>query len=94
MNRYTMKYISDRTPTVGKPLMLREEDDRRLERLKTRLGAPSKVAVVRSALDLLETQAERAERVVRWRKAARLAARSSAEVLREFQPHSRLRRDD
>ncbi len=74
--------------------MLREEDDRRIERLKSRLGAPSKVAVVRSALDLLETQAEHADRVLRWRRAARLAARSSAEVLRNFQPHSRLRRDD
>lgn len=79
---------------MGKPLMLREEDDRRIERLKTRLGAPSKVAVVRSALDLLETQAAHAERVARWRKAAHLAARSSEEVLRDFQPHSRLRRDD
>ena len=78
---------------MGKPLMLREEDDRRLERLKSRLGAPSKVAVVRSALDLLEIQAAHAERVVRWRKAARLAAASSDEVLRDFQPHSRLRRD-
>jgi len=78
---------------MGKPLMLREEDDRRIERLKTRLGAPSKVAVVRSALDLLETRAEHAERVVRWRRAARLAAASSAEVLRDFQAHSRLRRD-
>ncbi len=74
--------------------MLREEDDRRLERLKTRLKAPSKVAVVRSALDLLEARAERAERVARWRRAARLAAASSAEVLREFQRHSRLRRHD
>jgi len=85
-----MGYTSDRTPPMGKPLMLREDDDRRIERLKTRLGAPSKVAVVRSALDLLEKQAERAERVVRWRRAARVAAASSAEVLRDFQPHSRL----
>jgi hypothetical protein len=89
-----MSYTQDRTTPVGKPLMLREEDDRRLERLKSRLGAPSKVAVVRSALDLLETQAARAERAVRWRKAAKLAAASSHAVLRDFQPHSRLRRDD
>ena len=88
-----MRYTPDGTQAVGKPLMLREEDDRRIERLKSRLGAPSKVAVVRSALDLLETQAARAERVVRWRKAAHLAAASSVEVLRDFQPHSRLRRD-
>jgi hypothetical protein len=74
--------------------MLREEDDRRIERLKTRLGAPSKVAVVRSALDLLEDKAAHAERVARWRRAARLAAASSDDVLHDFQPHSRLRRDD
>lgn len=94
MSGYTTRYITNRTPPVGKPLMLREEDDRRIERLKTRLGAPSKVAVVRSALDLLEARAIRAEQVVRWRRAARLAAASSLEVLRDFQPHSRLRRDD
>lgn len=91
--QYTKRYTPDGTRAMGKPLMLREEDDRRIERLKSRLGAPSKVAVVRSALDLLETQAARAERVVRWRKAAHLAAASSVEVLRDFQPHSRLRRD-
>ena len=89
-----MRYITNRTPPVGKPLMLREEDDRRIERLKARLGAPSKVAVVRSALDLLEARALRAEQVVRWRRAARLAAASSLEVLHDFPPHSRLRRDD
>jgi len=72
--------------------MLRDDDDRRIARLRDRLGAPSKVAVVRSALALLERSAERAERAERWRRAARLAAASSAEVLRDFQPHSRLRR--
>ncbi len=73
--------------------MLREEDHRRIERLKRRIGAPSKVEVVRSALDLLEARADRADRIARWRRAAGLAASSSLEVLREFQPHSRLRRD-
>ncbi len=89
-----MRYTSDRMPPVGKPLMLRDDDDRRIERLKRRLGASSKVDVVRSALTLLEARAERAERVARWRRAARLAAASSLEVLRDFQSHSRLRRDD
>jgi len=94
MTSYTRRYTPDRTPPVGKPLMLRDDDDRRIVRLKRRLGAPSKVDVVRSALTLLEARAERAERVVRWRRAARLAAASSLEVLHDFQPHSRLRRDD
>jgi len=55
---------------MGKPLMLQEADADRIETLKKRLGARTKIQVVRSALDLLERDAERAERVVRWRKAA------------------------
>jgi hypothetical protein len=89
-----MSYIANRMPPVGKPLMLREDDDRRIERLKRRLGAPSKVQVVRSALVLLEVQADREEKIARWRKLVPLLAESSAEVNRDFQPHSRLRRDD
>jgi hypothetical protein len=76
---------------MGKLLMLRDDDDRRIERLKTRLGAPSKVQVVRSALDLLEAHADREERIVRWRHAARLVAQSSAKVNREFRPGARRR---
>ena len=76
---------------MGKLLMLRDDDDRRIERLKRRIGAPSKVQVVRSALDLLEARADREERIVRWRHAARLVAESSADVNREFRPGARRR---
>jgi len=79
---------------MGKPLMLQEADADRIETLKKRLGARTKIQVVRSALDLLERDAERAERVVRWRKAAKLVAPESRRVLRDFQRHSRLRRLD
>jgi len=89
-----MIHISRRTGPMGKLLMLREEDDRRIVRLKRRLRARSKVDVVRSALALLEAQAERAERITRWRRAAPLVAESSLEVLRDFQPYSRLGRLD
>ena len=68
---------------MGKPLMLRDEDDRRIERLKRRLRAPTKIDVVRSGLDLLERAAERQERIERWRRAARLARDSSAEFQRQ-----------
>ena len=51
---------------MGKPLMLQEADADRIETLKKRLGARTKIQVVRSALDLLERDAERAERVARW----------------------------
>ena len=76
---------------MGKPLMLRDEDDRRIERLKGRLHAATKVAVVRSGLDLLEREADRLERIARWRRAAGLARESSLEVLRDFQPHAATR---
>lgn len=79
---------------MGKLLMLQEADAERIETLKKRLGARTKIEVVRSALDLLERNAERTERVVRWRKAARMVAPESRKVSREFQRHSRLRRLD
>jgi len=74
--------------------MLQEADADRIETLKKRLGARTKIQVVRSALDLLERDAERAERITRWRKAVRLVQPESRRVLRDFQRHSRLRRLD
>lgn len=79
---------------MGRPLMLQEADASRIESLKKRLGARTKIDVVRSALDLLERDAERAERIARWRKAVKLVAGESRAVLREFQRHSRLARLD
>jgi hypothetical protein len=74
--------------------MLQEADVDRIEALKKRLGARTNIQVVRSALDLLERDAERAERMARWRKAVKLVQPESRRVLREFQRHSRLRRLD
>ena len=79
---------------MGKPLMLQDADDARTESLKKRLCARTKIEVVRSALDLLERDAERAERVTKWRRAAGLVTRESRAALRDFRPHSRLRRLD
>ena len=79
---------------MGKPLMLQEADAERIESLKKRLGARTKIDVVRSALDLLEQDADRTERVARWRKAARMVAAESRKVSRQFHPYSRLRRLD
>ena len=74
--------------------MLQEADAERIETLKRRLDARTKIDVVRLALDLLERDAEKAERVARWRKAAGMVGRESGKVLRQFQRHSRLRRLD
>lgn len=77
---------------MGKPLMIQEEDDRRIESLKRRLGIQRKVDVLRAGIDLLEKEAERRERIRRWKRAASLVARTSREVNVEFQKHSRLKR--
>ncbi len=72
-------------------MMLRDEDYKRIEKLKRRTGAQTKVEVLRQALDLLEHDVDREDKVARWRKAARLAVKSSEEVLADFQPHTLLK---
>ena len=79
---------------MGKPLMLQAADAERIQALKRRLGARTRIDVVRSALDLLERDADKTERLVRWRKAAGMVEAGSRRVSREFQRHSRLGRLD
>lgn len=79
---------------MGKPLMLQEADAERIETLKQRMGARTKIEVVRSALDLLERSTERGERVRRWERAVKLVAGESRAVQRELRLHSRLKRLD
>ena len=77
---------------MGKPLMIQEGDDRRIERLKARLGIDTKIDVVRAGMDLLEQHAERQERLERWKRAASRVTAESRRVNAEFRPHSRLKR--
>lgn len=77
---------------MGKPLTIQPEDDQQIENLKERLGAHTKIEVVRVGLQLLEKETSRRERIVQWRRAAALVSKQSAEVNRAFQPYSRLRR--
>ncbi len=77
---------------MGKLLMIQEEDERRIENLKRRLGIRHKVDVLRAGIDLLEKEAERGERVSRWKRSTALVAKTSREVNAEFQTHSRLKR--
>jgi hypothetical protein len=77
---------------MGKPLMIQEADDQRIEELKVRLGIDRKIDIVRAGLALLEQQAERAARLVRWKRAAARVAAESRRVNTEFRRHSRLRR--
>jgi hypothetical protein len=77
---------------MGKPLMIQEEDERRIDRLKRRLKIARKVDVLRAGIDLLEKEAERREKILRWKRAAALAAKTSRDVNADFRPHSRLKR--
>ena len=77
---------------MGRPLMIQEEDERRIESLKRRLGIQQKVDVLRAGMGLLEREAERRERIRRWKRATALVAPTSREVNAEFRAHSRLKR--
>ncbi|MFQ5673982.1 MAG: hypothetical protein ACE5G9_12920 [Nitrospinales bacterium] len=79
---------------MGKPLMIQEQDNQRIERLKKQLRIRTKVGVLRSALDLLEKEALKTERVAQWKRAARLIGNTSNKALRDFQPHSLMRRNE
>jgi hypothetical protein len=77
----------------GKPLMLQEPDADRITSLQRRIGAKSKVDVVRQALSLLERRVARADRDRRWARAVSLAANESRRVNAEFQSGSLLHTD-
>jgi hypothetical protein len=77
---------------MGKPLMIQEEDEQRIDSLKRRLGIRSKVDVLRAGIELLEKEVERKERIRRWKRAVSLVAKTSREVNAEFRSHSRLKR--
>ncbi len=72
--------------------MIQAKDDQSIERLKKKLGAETKIEIVRAGLRLLAEKVERAERVKNWRKAAAIVAKSSHRITKEFQKHSRLKR--
>ena len=77
---------------MGRPLMIQEDDNRRIERLKRRLGIATKIDVVRAGMALLEQDAMRRERLERWRRTAARVAKESTRVNAEFRAHSRLKR--
>lgn len=77
---------------MGKPLMIQEADDQRIESLRLRLGIQRKVDVLRAGIDLLEKDAERRERIQRWQRAAAAVAAVSRKVNAEFRANSRLKK--
>lgn len=77
---------------MGKPITIQDDDDNRIEALKAKTGAKSKVEVIRAALRLLEDDVARKERVDRWKRAARIIGDSGLETLKEFQTADRFKK--
>jgi hypothetical protein len=79
---------------MGVPLMIQEEDNVRIEHLKKDLGISKKIDVIRAGLKLLEEKAEKLKRIKKWQQAAKLVAKNSQEIHKEFQPYSRIKKID
>lgn len=74
---------------MGVPLMIKDEDNYKIEELKEKIGAKTKIEVLRFALLLLEEKVKKEERIKRWQKAAKIVGSSSMEVLKDFQTKNR-----
>lgn len=77
---------------MGKPLMIQLNDEKKIDELKEKLQAKTKIEVVRAGLDLLEKEVNRREKIENWKRVAALVSSSSKEVNLEFQKHSRLKK--
>jgi hypothetical protein len=74
---------------MGKPLMIQQHDNDKIEELKEKLGMKTKIEVLRSALILLEEKLLKEARIKRWKKASHIVGNSSMEVLKKFQTKKR-----
>ncbi len=74
---------------MGKPLMIQEQDNEKIEELKKKLGMKTKIEVLRSALVLLEEKLLKEARIKRWKNASHIVGAASMEVLKEFQTKKR-----
>jgi hypothetical protein len=77
---------------MGKPLMLQEKDDERIEDLKEKTGLKTKIDVVRTALDLLASEVARRSRVKRWQNAVKIVGDSGLDVLADFKTPQRFKK--
>jgi hypothetical protein len=77
---------------MGKLLMIQAEDNDKIEELKAKLGAKTKIEVLRSALILLEEKLSKEARIKRWQNASRIVGTSSIDILKEFQTAQRFKK--
>lgn len=88
--RYTLWY----TYRMSALLKIKDEDNQRIEKLQRLLAKDSKVDVIREALVLLEEKIEREKKIEKWKRAAALAAKSSAEVNKDFREAFKRKNED
>jgi Zn-dependent peptidase ImmA (M78 family) len=69
---------------MGKPLTIQEDDERKIDQLKQYFGAPSKIAVLRMALALLEQEQIRLEKAKQWKRAVEVVRESSSATNKEM----------
>lgn len=77
---------------MGKPLMIQEQDNDKIEELKEKLGMKTKIEVLRSALVLLEEKLSKEARIKRWKNASHIVGTASMEILKEFQTEKRFKK--
>jgi len=76
---------------MGKPFTIQIEDEEKIEALKTKMGAKTKTEVVRKALEVLEADLQRKQKIQRWMRAAKIVADSDSEIMQEFQIKDRFK---
>lgn len=73
---------------MGRRLTVQDSDDDKIEELRQFFEVPTKIAIVRMALALLDKERVRQMKVNRWCKAAQSVKQESANVNSEFRKRS------
>jgi hypothetical protein len=76
---------------MGKPFTIQIEDDLKIEDLKKKTGLKTKIEVVRMALNVLEFELAKQQKIQRWAKAAKIVGEVDFETLKEFQTKDRFK---
>lgn len=69
--------------------MIQTEDDELIQVLKEKLGAKTKIEVLRQALALLDEVIEKRYRIEQWKKVAKIVGSSGLAVGKEFKYKNR-----
>lgn len=73
---------------MGRSLTIQDHDEIRITRLKKYFGAPSKIAVLRMALALLDQERKKLEESKQWARASEAVRENSATTNKEMRKGS------